>query len=113
MINTLTENPQRLKAELPVASTASCDEACCSVAPQGKATSALWRKLRSGVMFVIACIFSPCCAPLLVAVALALLAGTPVTAWIGTNLGWVYGGLTLLSVISLVLGIRWLRRMRE
>jgi predicted MFS family arabinose efflux permease len=61
-------------------------------------------------MFVVACIFSPCCAPLLVPVALALLAGTPLAAWLGMNLGWVYGGLTLVSVISLVLGIRWLRR---
>jgi hypothetical protein len=110
MISTLTENPQRLNVELPITPASACDSACCSTPRDSDVSPALGHKLRSGVMFVLACIFSPCCAPLLVAVALALLAGSPLAAWIGTNLGWVYGGLTLVSIVSLVLGIRWLRR---
>lgn len=67
-----------------------------------------WEKIRGSVMFVIACIASPCCTPLIVPVVLALLAGTPAAVWLGQNLGWVYGGLTLLSVISFVLAFRWM-----
>ena len=68
----------------------------------------MWKKIRSGFMFVVACIASPCCTPLIVPLGLALLAGTPVAVWASANLGWVYGGLTLLSVVSLVLGLRWM-----
>ncbi len=68
----------------------------------------MWQRIRSGVMFVIACVASPCCTPLIVPLGLALLAGTPVAVWASANLGWVYGGLTLLSVISFVLAFRWL-----
>ncbi|MBL8090173.1 MAG: hypothetical protein KF758_02630 [Anaerolineales bacterium] len=67
----------------------------------------MWKKIRSGVMFLIACIASPCCTPIIVPIGIALLAGTPFAVWMSANLGWVYGGLTLLSVVSLVLGIRW------
>ncbi len=51
----------------------------------------------------VARITSPCCTPIIVPIALALLAGTPVAVWLSANVGWVYGGLTLLSVVSLVL----------
>ena len=68
----------------------------------------MWKKIRSGVMFIIACVASPCCTPLIVPLGLALLAGTPVAVWASANLGWVYGGLTLLSIVSFVLGFRWL-----
>ena len=68
----------------------------------------MWKKIRSGLMFLIACIASPCCTPLIVPLGLSLLAGTPIAVWASANLGWVYGGLTLLSIVSLVLGIRWL-----
>ncbi|HSK87423.1 MAG TPA: hypothetical protein VK880_03660 [Anaerolineales bacterium] len=68
----------------------------------------MWRKIRSGVMFGIACVASPCCTPLIVPLGLALLAGTPIAVWLSANLGWVYGGSTLLSIISLVLGFRWI-----
>ena len=70
--------------------------------------STMWQKIRGGVMFVVACIASPCCTPLIVPVVLALLAGTPAAVWLGQNLGWVYGGLTLLSVVSFVLAFRWM-----
>lgn len=65
-------------------------------------------KIRSAVMLVVACIASPCYTPIIIPIAIALLAGTPVAVWISANLGWVYGGLTLLSIISLILGVRWM-----
>ncbi len=68
----------------------------------------MWLKIRSGFMFLIACIASPCCTPLIVPLGLALLAGTPFAVWASANLGWVYGGLTLLSIVSLILGLRWM-----
>jgi hypothetical protein len=68
----------------------------------------MWKKIRSGLMFGVACITSPCCTPIIVPIVLVLLAGTPVAVWLSAYIGWVYGGLTLLSVISLVLGFRWM-----
>jgi hypothetical protein len=68
----------------------------------------MWKKIRSGVMFGIACITSPRCTPLIVPLALGLLAGTPLALWLSTYTSWVYGGLTLLSIISFILGFRWL-----
>lgn len=68
----------------------------------------MWKKVRSAIMFGIACITSPCCTPLIVPLILALFAGTPVAVWMGQNVGWVYAGLTLVSVVSLVLGLRWM-----
>ncbi len=68
----------------------------------------LWRKIRGGVMFAVACIASPCCTPLIVPIVLSVLAGTPIAILLGQNLGWVYGGLTLLSGVSFVLGWRWM-----
>jgi membrane protein implicated in regulation of membrane protease activity len=70
----------------------------------------MWRKVRAALMFGIACITSPCCTPLIVPLILALLAGSPAAVWLGQNVGWVYGGLTLISVVSLVLGLRWMNR---
>lgn len=67
----------------------------------------MWKKIRAGLMFVVACFTSPCCTPLIVPLALALLAGTPIAVWLSANIGWVYGGLTLLSVVSFVLAARW------
>ena len=69
-----------------------------------------WQKIRGGVMFAVVCITSPCCTPLLVPIFLAVIAGTPLAAWLGQNLGWVYGGLTLVSAVSLVVGLRWLNK---
>jgi hypothetical protein len=67
----------------------------------------LRRNIRGTLMLGVACITSPCCTPLIVPVMLGLLAGTPMAVWLTQNVGWVYGGLTLVSVISLVLGLRW------
>ena len=68
----------------------------------------MWKKIRSGLMFGVACITSPCCTPLIVPLGLALLAGTPIALWLSANIGWVYGGLTLVSIASFVLGFRWM-----
>ena len=65
------------------------------------------RNLRGVVMFIIACFTSPCCTPLIVPLILALLAGSPIALWLTQNLGWVYGGLTVISIISFVLALRW------
>ncbi len=73
----------------------------------------MWQKIRSGLMFGIACIASPCCTPIIVPIAIALLAGTPIAAWLSAYIGWVYGGLTLLSIVSLVLGFRWMGQKHE
>ena len=68
------------------------------------------RNLRGIGMFIVACFTSPCCTPLIVPLLLALMAGTPVALWLTQNLGWVYGGLTLISVISFVLALRWINK---
>jgi hypothetical protein len=69
-----------------------------------------WQKIRGGLMFGLACITSPCCTPLFVPLGLALLAGTPAAVLLTYNSGWIYGGLTLVSLVSLILGMRWLRQ---
>jgi hypothetical protein len=104
----------------------SCRDCCgttedgsviCTVQPQtpitpataGKNVKSLWQKVRGGTMLTIACIASPCCSVLLVPVILTLLAGTPVAVWIAQHLGVVYGGLTLLSIVSFGLVFHWYR----
>lgn len=70
----------------------------------------MWKKIRSAFAFGVACIASPCCTPIIVPLALALLAGTPIAIWASANLGWVYGGLTLISIVGFVLAYRWMAR---
>ena len=67
-------------------------------------------RLRGMVMFLMTSITSPCCTPLIVPIILALLAGTPAAVWLTQHLGWVYGGLTLVSAVSLGLGLHWMRQ---
>jgi len=68
----------------------------------------MWQKIRSGVMFGIACVASPCCTPLIVTLGISLLAGTPIAVWLSAHLSWIYGGLTLISIASFVLAFRWM-----
>lgn len=68
----------------------------------------MWKKIRSGVMFGIACVASPCCTPLIVPLGISLLAGTPIALRLSAHLGWVYGGLTLISFASFVFAYRWM-----
>ena len=104
-----------------------CDGTCCATTEDGgeictlpasrepaakvedEPRSSLWKRTRGAGMFAVACITSPCCTPLIVPVVLGMLAGTPAAAWMGANLGWVFGGLTLISAGSLVLAFRWMR----
>jgi hypothetical protein len=69
--------------------------------------------LRSGISFAVACITSPCCTPIIVPLFFALIAGTPFAAIIAQYTGLIYGALTLVSIISLVVGIRWLSPRRK
>ena len=70
----------------------------------------LWQKIRSGVMFAVSVITCPCHLPIVLPLALALLAGTPAAGWVTQNIGWVYGGMTLVFFVSLALGLRWMSR---
>ncbi len=78
--------------------------------PLNKERTHFASRLKAGLMLGIGCITSPCCTPLLVPLALAFLAGTPLAVWLSANLGLVYGGLTLISIASLLLGFRLLWR---
>lgn len=69
-------------------------------------SESIGQKLRTGFMVGVACLTSPCCTPLIVPLVIALFAGTPIAWWISQNLGLVYGGLTLISIISAVLVFR-------
>jgi mercuric ion transport protein len=68
----------------------------------------LWQKTRSGVMLVISFVSCPCHLPITLPLVLTLLAGTPAAVWIGNHVGWVYGGMAVLFVVSLGLGLRWI-----
>lgn len=72
-------------------------------------SGSLWQKFRGGAMLGIGCVTSPCCTPLLVPLWLLLLAGTPSAVWLTQYIGWIYAGLTLISIVSLAVGWRWLR----
>lgn len=69
--------------------------------------------LRSGVLFIVACLTSPCCTPVLVPLGLALLANTPLAFWLPRHLGWVYTALTIICVSSLILALLSLQRRSE
>ncbi len=72
------------------------------------------KRNRCGIAaFVVACFTSPCCTPLIVPLLLALLAGSPIALWMSQNLGWVYGGLTVLSIVSFVLAVRWMNKPKS
>lgn len=70
----------------------------------------LWPKIRIGLAFGLALVTSPALTPLIVPRCFdsALLAGTLAAIWLADNAGWVYGGLTFISLISLLLGLRFL-----
>lgn len=105
--------------------SAVCLPGACSCSAQAKENQTVqlsikpkegnhfWQKIRSGLMFAIACVASPCCTPLIVPMALALFAGSPAAIWATMHLGWVYGGLTLVSVVSLLLAFRWMNQKRS
>ena len=69
-----------------------------------------WQKVRSGVMFVVSAIICPCHLPITLPLVLAFLVGTPAAVWIAQHVGWVYGGMTLIFLLTLGLGFLWLNR---
>jgi len=70
---------------------------------------AWWQRVRSGVMLVVGVLTSPCCTVLFVPLVLSLLVGTPAAVWVGQHSGLLYGALTLVSIVSLGMGIYWMR----
>ena len=71
-------------------------------------TQSSWQQIKAYVLLGISFIFSPCCTPLIIPIILSLLGGTPIALWLGQNLGWVYGGLTLVSAVSVIFALRWI-----
>lgn len=69
----------------------------------------VWKRVRGGLALGVACLASPCCTPLIVPVVLSLIAGTPLAVLLSQYIGWVYGGLTLFSVVSFALAWRWMK----
>ena len=69
-----------------------------------------WQKIRSGLMFAFSAITCPCHLPLTLPLVLALLAGTPAAVWIAQHVGWVYGGMAFIFLVSLGLGFLWLNK---
>lgn len=95
----------------------SCDTSCqmpqngeapsCACQRENKAeSSTLGEKIRQGGLFLVACLASPCCTPLFVPIVLSVFAGTSLGLWLTQNLFWVYGLLTLISIVSMVLLFR-------
>lgn len=104
----MSKNCGTLTAEGYAVCSSNGDCGCSSdTLGQQQAQTGLWSTIRSGLMFGLACIFSPCCTPILVPLLIAGLAGTPLALWLGAHLGWVYGVLTLISLLSLAQGVRW------
>ena len=66
-------------------------------------TGRSWRFIGRGLLLLVVCFFSPCCTPVWVPLGLGLLAGTPVALLLGHSLGLVYGALTAICVLGLVL----------
>ena len=69
-----------------------------------------WQKFRRGVMFIISAVTCPCHLPIVLPIVLVLLAGTPTALWITNHIGWVYGGIAFIFVLSLGLGFLWLHQ---
>jgi len=66
------------------------------------------QKIRSGVMFVIAFVTCPCHLPITLPIALTILTGTPLALWITQHSGWMYGIMSGIFLLSLVMGFIWL-----
>jgi DNA-binding transcriptional MerR regulator len=62
-----------------------------------------WRKIRISLIWGLACLTSPALTPLIVprCFEAILLTETPTAVWLTNNAGWVYGGLTGVSLFSL------------
>ena len=65
------------------------------------------KSIQSAILLGVACLTSPCCVPLIAPIILGLLSGTPLALWFTSHMGWMYGGLTLISAISFLLVWRY------
>jgi len=92
---------------------ATTGDGTCSCYSTASVSSHPDRQFLGFTSLIVGCLASPCCAPLLVAGGLAYFAGTPVALVLAQYTGWVYAGLTLLSMVSFVLGLRWLQQRRS
>ena len=86
----------------------SSDAGCgCSSSQKTKKSNNLEPKkpnsVISAILLGVACLTSPCCVPLIAPIILGLLAGTPLALWFTSHMGWMYGGLTLISAIGFLL----------
>lgn len=68
----------------------------------------LWKKIRTGTMFVIAFIACPCHLPITLPLLLAILAGSPLAVWIAQHKGWLYGIMAVVFIASLAFGFSWI-----
>lgn len=67
-----------------------------------------WHQIRSSGMLAISIVACPCHLPLVLPIALTLLAGTPIAIWLTQSVNWVAGALTIIFLSSLVIGLRWM-----
>ena len=68
-----------------------------------------WQKIRSGAMFVVSFATCPCHLPITMPLVLVLLAGTPLAVWVTQHSGWVYAVMAGVFLLSLALGLIWMR----
>jgi hypothetical protein len=78
-----------LEKETGCGCSSQLNEDLQAASPPAQVNVGFWPKIRSGLMFGVACITSPCCTPLIVPLGLALIAGTPLAAWLTHYIGWI------------------------
>lgn len=69
-----------------------------------------WPYMRSGIMTTITAITCPCHLPFILPFLLSILAGTSAAVWITQYIVWVYGGMTFIFLVSLLLTFRWMKK---
>ena len=72
-----------------------------------------WQKVRGGVAVTISILTCPCHLPVTVPLMLALLAGTPIAAWLIQHVGWVYGVMAGVFILSFGLACLWTNPLKE
>ena len=72
-----------------------------------------WQKVRGGVAVTISILTCPCHLPVTVPLMLALLAGTPIAAWLIQHVGWVYGVMAGVFILSFGFACVWTNPLKE
>ena len=73
----------------------------------------LWQKVRGGVAVIIAILTCPCHLPVTVPLMLALLAGTPIAAWLIQHVGRVYGAMVGVFILSFGFAYVWTNSSKQ